>query len=316
MSGRRGAARTALLTVAAMVAFASNSLLCRGALGGRYIDATSFTTLRLAGGAVALALLLRAAGGGARRGRDTGAPGAGGWVSAIALFAYAIGFSLAYTRITAGTGALLLFGAVQLTMLGTGLVSGERPRAAEWLGLAVSAAGLAILTAPGLARPDLPGAFLMLGAGVAWGVYSLRGRRSTAALASNAGNFARAVPLALAASAAAWGVAGWGATGWGAAGPGAAAAGASGLRVSPHGALLALTSGALASGLGYAIWYAALRGLTATRAAIVQLSVPPLAAAGGVLLLGENLTLRLVLGGTAILGGITLAIAAHARGST
>jgi drug/metabolite transporter (DMT)-like permease len=269
-----------------MLAFASNSLLCRGALGGGWIDATSFTSLRLVGGAVVLALLARARGG-------SGAHIEGGWTSAGALFVYALGFSLAYMRIPAGTGALLLFGAVQATMLGAGLLAGERPRALEWLGLALSLVGLAVLTRPGLARPDPTGAALMLGAGVAWGAYSLRGRGAGDALAANASSFARSVPFALLASAVALA---WAAP-----------------QVTPAGALLALASGALASGLGYAVWYAALRGLTATQAAIVQLSVPPLAAAGGVLLLGETLTPRLIAGGASILGGITLAVTARGR---
>jgi drug/metabolite transporter (DMT)-like permease len=277
---------TAGLTLAAMLAFASNSLLCRGALGGGWSDATSFTSLRLVGGAVVLALLARARGGSRARTE-------GGWTSAAALFVYALGFSLAYLRIPAGTGALLLFGAVQVTMLGSGLLAGERPRALEWLGLALSLAGLAILTAPGLARPDPVGAALMLGAGVAWGAYSLRGRGTADALAANAASFARSVPLALLAS--------------------VVALVRAAPQITPAGALLALAAGALASGVGYAVWYAALRGLTATQAAIVQLSVPPLAATGGVLLLGETLTPRLVAGGASILGGITLAVTVRGR---
>jgi drug/metabolite transporter (DMT)-like permease len=276
--------RTAVLTAVTMAAFASNSLLCRAALGGGLLDAASFTTLRLVSGALVLGLLAR--------GRSRSVPSSrSGTGSAVALFAYAIGFSLAYLRIPAGTGALLLFGAVQVTMLGAGLWAGERLRPREGAGLLVSLAGLVALTRPGLAQPDPLGATLMLVAGAAWGVYSLRGRGATDALASNAVNFARAVPLALLASGAALLLA-----------P---------PHVSPRGALLALASGALASGLGYALWYSALRRLTATQAAIVQLSVPPLAAAGGVLLLDEVLTLRLAVAGAAILGGIALAVSAR-----
>ncbi len=277
---------TAGLTAAAMVAFAANSLLCRAALGGGHADAASFTTLRLAGGALALGLLARARG-------SAGPRGGFAWGSAAALFAYAIGFSLAYLRIPAGAGALLLFAAVQLTMIGAGLRSGERPRALEWAGHALSIAGLVLLTRPGLARPDPAGAALMLGAGAAWGVYSLRGRGSADAVALNAAGFARAVPLSLGASLI------------------AVSAGAA--HVSPAGVGLALASGAVASGLGYAAWYAALRGLTATRAALVQLSVPPLAAAGGVLLLGERFSPRLLVAGLLILGGISLAVAGRRR---
>jgi drug/metabolite transporter (DMT)-like permease len=289
MSARddRGAAwRTAGLTAAAMLAFAANSLLCRAALGGGHADAASFTTLRLAGGAVTLGILARARG-------SPAPPGRIAWGPAVALLAYALGFSLAYRRIPAGVGALLLFLAVQLTMVGAGLRAGERPRALEWMGLALSIAGLVVLTRPGLARPDPAGAVLMLGAGAAWGLYSLWGRGSRNAVASNAASFARAVPLALGASAV------------------AVALGAA--HATPTGLALALASGALASGLGYAVWYAALRGLTATRAALVQLSVPPLAAAGGVLLLGETFSPRLLVASVLILGGIALAVGGHRR---
>jgi drug/metabolite transporter (DMT)-like permease len=269
-----------------MVAFAANSLLCRAALDGGHADAATFTVLRLLGGAVALGILARL--------RSAPAPPSRfAWGSAVALFAYAAGFSLAYTRIPAGAGALLLFAAVQLTMIGAGLVRGERPRPLEGVGLAFSLAGLALLTRPGLARPDPLGAGLMLVAGAAWGVYSLRGRGHGDAVAVNAASFARALPLSVAA--------------------GGAAALLGITHLSPTGAWLALTSGAIASGLGYAVWYAALRGLTATRAAIVQLSAPPLAAAGAVVFLGESFTSRFLVASILILGGIALAIATHRR---
>ena len=272
---------TAALTAAAMLAFAANSLLCRAALAGGYADAASFTTLRLASGALALWLVAQSRGGASPAPRVA-------WGSALALFAYVALFSLAYLRIPAGIGALLLFAAVQLTMIGAGLRGGERPRALEWAGLAASLVGLLLLTRPGLTRPDPLGAASMIGAGAAWGVYSLRGRGAADAIAANAASFARAVPLALAANAA---FALW-----------------AGVRLTPEGAALALASGGVTSGLGYAVWYAALRGLAATRAAIVQLSVPPLAAFGGVLVLGEVVSLRLLLASALILGGIALAI--------
>jgi len=269
-----------------MAAFAANSLLCRAALAGGNADAASFTTLRLASGALVLGLL-------ARWGGKVPAAPRGAWGSALALFAYAILFSLAYLRIPAGAGALLLFAAVQLTMVGGGLRAGERPRALEWTGLFISFAGLVLLAQPGASRPDPAGVALMLGAGVAWGVYSLRGRGAPHPVASNAASFTRAVPLALATSA------------------------ALGLLEVPHlsqtGVALAIASGAVTSGLGYALWYAALAGLSATHAAIVQLSVPPLAAFGGVLVLGESVSLRLVGASVLILGGIALAFAARRR---
>ena len=277
---------TAGLTSAAMIAFAANSLLCRAALGGGHADAATFTALRLLGGAVALSLLARV--------RAAPAPPSRfAWGSAATLFAYAAGFSLAYVRIPAGVGALLLFAAVQLTMIGAGLARGERPRALEWVGLAFSLAGLVLLTRPGLARPDPLGAGLMLAAGAAWGLYSLRGRGHGDAVAVNAASFARALPLSLAA--------------------GAAAALLGATHLDPAGVWLALASGAIASGLGYAVWYAALRGLTATRAAIVQLSAPPLAAAGGVVFLDESFAPRLLVASVLILGGIALAVGARRR---
>jgi drug/metabolite transporter (DMT)-like permease len=280
-----GAALTAALTAAAMLAFAANSLLCRAALAARHADAASFTTLRLVGGAVALSLLAWARG--PRRTATSSA-----WASAVILFAYAILFSLAYLRIPAGTGALLLFAAVQLTMIGAGLRAGERPRALEWAGLGVSLVGLVLLTRPGLAQPDPAGAAAMLAAGVAWGLYSLRGRGAVDPVAANAAAFTRAIPLALATSA------GFGLV--------------TETRITLPGLALALASGALTSGLGYAIWYAALRGQSAMRAAIVQLSVPPLAAALAVLTLGESVSLRLVLASVLILGGIALALVGRA----
>jgi drug/metabolite transporter (DMT)-like permease len=277
---------TAGLTIVAMVAFAANSLLCRAALGGGHADAATFTALRLLGGAVALGLLARIRGAPAPSSRFA-------WVSAVVLFAYAAGFSLAYMRIPAGAGALLLFAAVQLTMIGAGLVHGERPRLLEGVGLASSLAGLVLLTRPGLTRPDPLGAGLMLVAGAAWGLYSLRGRGRGDAVAVNAASFARTLPLSLA---------------------GGAAAALLGVgRVTPTGACLALASGAVASGLGYAVWYAALRGLSATQAAIVQLSAPPLAAAGAVVWLDESCSPRLLMASILILGGIALAIAARRR---
>ena len=268
-----------------MAAFAANSVLCRAALGRGLVDATSFTSLRLVSGAVVLALLARAGGAGASAPRDL--------VSSAALFAYALGFSLAYRLVSVGVGALLLFAAVQLTMVVAGLRTGERPRTLEWAGHALSVAGVVALIRPGEARPDPVGAALMILAGAAWAVYSLRGRSVGHAVGRNAASFSRAVPLALAAS--------------------AIGASFGPIRVDPLGAGLALVSGAVASGMGYALWYAALRRLTAIRAALVQLSVSPLAAGAGVLLLGESLSPRLLVAGTLVLGGIALAVAGRGR---
>jgi drug/metabolite transporter (DMT)-like permease len=281
----RAALRTAGLTAGVMVAFAANSLLCRAALDGGHADAAGFTALRLAGGALVLGLVARGRGGTAPA-RDPG--------SAIALFVYATSFSLAYLRLPAGTGALLLFAAVQVTMIGAGLRGGERPAPREWAGLALALGGLFLLARPGPERPDATGAALMLGAGVAWGVYSLRGRGAVDPVAANAASFAGALPLALLAV--------------------ALARVADHVRLTPEGVALALLSGGVASGVSYAAWYAALRGLTATRAALVQLAVPPLAAAGGVVLLGESLGPRLVVSSALVLGGIALAVSQATSG--
>lgn len=267
-----------LLTALAMIAFAANSLLCRVALRDTAIDAVSFTSVRLVAGALTLWLIV------ALRSGKSGV--AGGWASAAALFAYAIAFSLAYRSLSAAAGALLLFGAVQATMIGHGLWCGERLRGGQWLGLVLALGGLAGLLLPGWSAPPLAGAVLMIAAGIAWGVYSLRGRGAGDATGATAGNFLRAVPFALVLSLATLTDARWDPAGFG----------------------YAAASGAIASGIGYAIWYAALPALKAASAATVQLSVPVIAAGGGILFLGESLTLRLVLASLAVLGGIALVI--------
>jgi len=271
-------ARVFVLTLLTMVAFAANSLLCRAALRDTAIDAASFTSLRLVSGAVVLWLITL-------RGH-AGRSGKGNWTSALALFAYAAAFSFAYISLPASTGALLLFGAVQATMIGYGLWKGERFRPIQWAGFGVALAGLVVLLLPGLSAPPLWGAALMLGSGVAWGVYSLRGRGAGNPIRVTAGNFLRTVPTAILLSVVMAGRASFDAPGVG----------------------YALASGALTSGLGYAIWYTALPALKATTAATVQLSVPVIAAIGGVLLLAEPLSLRLVVATAAILGGIALVI--------
>ena len=271
-----------LTTAFAMLAFAGNSLLCRVALQHTGIDPASFTTIRLACGALVLWLIVRS--------RSAGAKPLGSWPSALALFVYAAGFSYAYISLTAATGALLLFGAVQATMISWGLLRGERLAAAQTGGLVLALAGLGGLVLPGLAAPPIGSALLMLGAGVAWGVYSLRAKGAGDATNATAGNFVRAAPLAVALALLTWPT----------------------LRQDLAGAAYAVLSGALASGIGYAVWYTALRGLQATRAATMQLSVPVITALGGVLLLGEAISLRLVLASIAVLGGIALVISHNA----
>ena len=275
---------TVALTVTALLGFAANSLLCRMALHGGTIDAASFTAVRLGSGALALNLLLVL-----RGGYRTG----GDWKSGLALFAYAAAFSIAYMTIPAGAGALLLFGSVQTTMIVRGLILGESPHWYEWSGLALACAGLLALISPGLTAPPLGGGLIMMTAGVAWGIYSLRGRNSRDAIANSAGNFLRALPFCMILLLWAYLDAGH--------------AGGRGLHLESSGLVEAVLSGALASGLGYAVWYTVLPALSAMRAAVVQLAVPILVAAAGVVLLGERPGLRLICCAAATLGGVALA---------
>lgn len=274
------ATRVLLLTALAMLAFAGNSLLCRMALRDTAIDAASFTAVRLFAGALTLWLVVKL-----RSGRSPAA-GAGNWLSALALFVYAAGFSFAYLSLTAATGALLLFGAVQASMIAYGLWAGERMQHLQVAGLLLALAGLLALLLPGLSAPPLGGSLMMIAAGAAWGIYSLRGKGAGDPTRVTAGNFLRAAPLALGLALIFWPQ----------------------LKLDATGLAYAVASGALASALGYVIWYTALPALKATQASTVQLSVPVLAALGGVLLLEEPLTLRLVLSSVAILGGIALVI--------
>lgn len=271
-------ARIIVLTSLAMFAFAGNSLLCRAALRDTSIDAASFTTIRLVSGAVVLWLIVRM--------RHSSPVGAGNWTSAFALFVYAAGFSFAYTGLAAATGALLLFGAVQATMIGYGIWVGERLHKPQLMGLLLAFGGLIGLMLPGLSAPPLYGSVLMLVSGIAWGIYSLRGKGEGDPTRVTTGNFLRAVPITVAMSVLML----------------------SGASLDTAGLWYAVASGALASGVGYAIWYTVVPGLKATNAATIQLSVPIIAALGGVIVLGEPVTLRLVLASVAILGGIALVI--------
>lgn len=273
------APRVLTLTALALLAFAGNSLLCRLALRGGHIDAATFTSVRVISGALLLGLL-------AWSGPRPGARMRIDWRGAASLSTYMACFSFAYLSLDAGTGALLLFGAVQLTMFAAALRAGERLPAIGWLGVALAIAGLCYLVAPGVTAPEPAGAALMLAAGIAWGLYSLRGRGNTNPLHATAANFIGSIPVVLALSL---------------------------LSIrryhgSPTGLLLAIASGAVTSGLGYVAWYAALRQLSATRAATLQLSVPVIAAIGGVALLGEHLTLRLALASAVTIGGVALVV--------
>jgi len=290
--------QTLVLTSLTLVAFAANSLLTRGALGAGLIDAPGFTILRLASGAATLAAIYRFPGllwfVKARTPEDSagsrlfvrGADDRGSWTSALALAGYAVGFTLAYTRIGASVGALVLFGAVQITMIGAGIAAGERLRARDWFGLVLAMTGLAWLTLPGAAAPDPIGALLMVAAGACWGAYSIAGRRNRDPLAATAGNFWRAAILGTLAL-------------------GALVAPA---QATGRGIALATASGALASGLGYTLWYAVLPRLRAWRAALVQLTVPVLTALGAALLLGEAVTGRLAFAGGLVGLGVWLSL--------
>ena len=267
-----------IYTSLAMLAFAGNSLLCRAALAQTSIDAASFTSLRLVSGAITLWLIVHF-----RRG---GSVKAGNWISALALFAYAAGFSFAYISLSTATGALLLFGAVQITMIGYGLLKGERLSRLQSLGLLFACTGLLVLFLPGITSPPITGALIMLVAGIAWGIYSIRGKAPGDPISVTAGNFLRAVPMCILLSLLL-------------------------LKNTPldnSGVWLAILSGALASGIGYAIWYTALPLLDATVASIVQLSVPVIAAFAGVVFLYEPISMRLWVATILIIGGIALVI--------
>lgn len=270
--------RIILLTILSLLAFASNSLLCRIALKQTDIDPASFTSIRLIAGAFVLWAVTNL--------RKRKQAGRGNWLSALALFAYAAAFSFAYVNLTAGTGALILFGAVQATMIGYGLWKGEKLKALQWLGLILALTGLVGLVLPGLAAPPLGSAFLMCVAGATWGVYSLRGRGAGDPTKVSAGNFLRAAPMAIVLSLLLF----------------------KEVELDPAGIAYALVSGGITSGLGYIFWYTVLPSLKTSIAATLQLSVPVIAALGGIVFLGEPLSLRLVLASVAILGGIGLVV--------
>jgi drug/metabolite transporter (DMT)-like permease len=270
---------TLLLTTIAMLAFAANSLLCRLALGAGLIDAASFTGVRVASGAIMLGLIV------IPRFRAHGHAKVD-WRAVLMLFTYMICFSIAYLSLGAGTGALILFGAVQLTMFVVALRAGEEFSIMSWMGLSLAIGGLIYLVFPGVSAPDPVGALLMAVAGIAWGFYSLIGRSVSDPMEATAYNFVYSMPLVAITS----------------------LLFIDDFHITSTGAALAVASGAIASGLGYFVWYAALRGLSAIRAATVQLSVPIIAAFGGVLLLAEDVTLRLLLASAATLGGVAIVL--------
>jgi drug/metabolite transporter (DMT)-like permease len=276
-----GPLRIFVLTAATMVAFAGNALLCRAALRGGALDVVSFTVIRLASATLMLAAIVRVRSGPGQLAR------AGSWYSAVVLIVYAITFSLAFVRIGASTGALLMCGAVQLTMMTGALVRGERPTLRQWFGFATAVIGLIVVNLPSLDPPPPLGAALMLASGVTWGMYSLHGRDATQPAAANAGTFLRSLPFVAALTVVAF---------------------ATSTHLTERGVIFAIASGAFATGLGYVTWYAVMPSLGAARGAIVQLSIPVIAAAGAIVLLDEPLERHVVFGGAVLLGGLGLAL--------
>lgn len=272
--------KTIAFTALALVAFAANSVLCRLALGEKTIDASGFTVIRLLSGAIVLLAIA------AIRNHNTALSVKGSWFSAFMLFLYAVTFSFAYISLDTGTGALVLFGSVQITMVLASILSGYRLHAAEWLGVTMAFAGFAYLVLPGITTPSAEGFLLMSAAGIAWGIYTVRGRSSQSPLMDTAWNFMRTIPLLII----------------------PVILTIKQMQFSTAGILLAVVSGGIASGIGYAIWYTALGGLSATQAAVVQLLVPVIAAFGGVVFVAETLTLRLAVSAAMILGGILMVV--------
>ena len=272
--------KTIVLTIMALVAFAANSVLCRLALGAGAIDAASFTGVRLLSGSLILMAILKIS-----DSRNNSAS-RGSWPASLALFLYAIAFSYAYITLDTGTGALILFGAVQITMILLSILSGNRLHAMEWVGIGTAFAGFVYLVLPGVSAPSLIGFLLMTVAGIAWGIYTLQGRGSSDPLADTCYNFLRTTPMVLMLAIVVLPEA----------------------QFSTEGILLAVVSGAIASGIGYTIWYAALGGISTTQAAVVQLSVPVIAALGGVVFSAETITWRMTSSGALILGGILLVV--------
>lgn len=272
--------KTIIFTVLALIAFAANSVLCRLALGEETIDASSFTVIRLLSGAIVLLVILQF------NGKKNKSTTKGSWLASIMLFLYAAPFSFAYIILDTGTGALILFGAVQITMILLSLMAGERLHVAEWMGITIAFLGFVYLVLPGVDTPSVLGFSLMSIAGVAWGIYTLKGKGSVNPLSDTAHNFVRSIPLVLI----------------------LAVIGYQTAHISSEGILLAILSGGIASGIGYTIWYIALGGLSSTQAAVVQLSVPVIAGLGGVIFISEKISLRLTISTLLILGGILMVV--------
>jgi len=272
--------KTIILTSLALIAFAANSVLCRLALGSEAIDAASFTFIRLLSGTIVLLIII-----GFTR-NTTGVSAKGSWAASFMLFLYAITFSYAYTSLDTGTGALILFGSVQITMILLSLISGTRLHSLEWAGVIIAFTGFVFLIMPGVTTPSTIGLLLMTAAGIAWGIYTLKGRSSKSPLFDTAYNFLRTTPLVMLLGLITFNNANY----------------------TSEGILLALLSGGITSGIGYTIWYIALSGLSATQAAVLQLLVPVIAALGGVIFVSESITFRLSVSAAMVLGGILMVV--------
>lgn len=276
----RSLLETVLLTGFALIAFAANSVLCRLALGSETIDASSFTGIRLISGAFTLFIILSI------KGSNSEASSKGSWTAGFVLFLYAITFSYAYLSVDTGTGALILFGSVQITMIMLSLISGTRLHLIEWSGVIIAFTGFIYLVLPDITTPSVNGFILMTVSGMAWGIYTLKGRSSKNPLMDTTYNFLRTIPFVAL----------------------LAIFTMQNMNYSSEGIILALISGAITSGVGYTIWYIALGGLTSTQAAVLQLSVPVIAALGGVLFVSEEITMRLIISAAIVLSGILMVV--------
>lgn len=272
--------KTSILTVLALIAFAANSVLCRLALGNEAIDASSFTSIRLLSGAITLFILL------SLQGNNKAVSSNGSWAASFALFLYAITFSYAYLSLDTGTGALILFGSVQITMIILSFMAGTRLHLIEWSGVLLAFTGFVYLIFPNITTPSLNGFILMTVSGISWGIYTLKGRNSKNPLMDTTYNFVRSIPFIAVLVVFTMQNASY----------------------STEGIILALVSGAITSGVGYTVWYIALGGLSSTQAAVIQLSVPVIAAIGGVLFVSEVITIRLVISATVVLSGILMVV--------
>jgi drug/metabolite transporter (DMT)-like permease len=286
-STKISAKKTLFFTACALIAFAANSVLCRLALGGETIDAASFTIIRLLSGAIALIIILKLSN------TLNGTPGSkktsaskGSWTAAVMLFLYAVTFSYAYITLDTGTGALILFGTVQITIILVTIFSGGRLHATEWAGTLIAFSGFVYLVLPNVSTPSFSGFILMTISGIGWGIYTLKGRGSKNPLADTTKNFYLTIPLVIVLALLTF----------------------QNLNITTEGILLAIASGAIASGMGYTIWYIALAGLSATQAGVVQLLVPVIAAFGGVIFISESISFRLTISALFILGGILIVV--------